>query len=125
VANRITEECVSCGACERICPTGAISEAEELFVVDPTRCSECVGFHHTQQCARVCPAECCEVDPQNVETEEALYARARGLAGVRAPLQELGPESSRFQAGRRGFGSAVRRMGRSFKEAVRGASRGR
>jgi len=54
VANVITEECVGCGACEHVCPSGGISRAEKRFVIDPSRCSECVGFYHAQQCAEKC-----------------------------------------------------------------------
>ena len=76
MANTITGQCVNCGACESMCPGEGISRGEEAFVIDPTRCTECVGFYHTQQCARVCPIDCCVIDPKNVETEAVLFERA-------------------------------------------------
>jgi hypothetical protein len=38
-----------------------------------------VGFHDFEACAAVCPVDCCVTDPNNVEAEEALIARARSL----------------------------------------------
>jgi hypothetical protein len=38
-----------------------------------------VGFHDYEACAAVCPVDCCVTDPNNVETEEVLIARARAL----------------------------------------------
>jgi hypothetical protein len=50
-----------------------------VYVIDPLLCTECVGFHDYEACAAVCPVDCCVTDPNNVETEEALIARARAL----------------------------------------------
>ena len=79
MATMITNECINCGACEPECPNNAISQAEELYVIDPLLCTECVGFHDYEACAAVCPVDCCVTDPNNVETEEALISRARVL----------------------------------------------
>ena len=51
MATMITEECINCGVCEPECPNDAISEGEETFVIDPQLCTECVGFHESEQCA--------------------------------------------------------------------------
>lgn len=79
MATMITSECINCGACEPECPNNAISQAEEIYVIDPLLCTECVGFHDFEACAAVCPVDCCVTDPNNVETEEALISRARSL----------------------------------------------
>lgn len=79
MATMITAECINCGACEPECPNNAISQSDELYVIDPLLCTECVGFHDYEACAAVCPVDCCVTDPNNVETEEALIARARDL----------------------------------------------
>jgi hypothetical protein len=42
-------------------------------------CTECVGFHDYEACAAVCPVDCCVTDPNNVEPEDALIARARAI----------------------------------------------
>jgi ferredoxin len=115
----ITEQCFNCGACEPICPGGGISKGEETFVIDPAQCTECVGFHHTQQCARVCPIDCCVIDPNNVETEAALFERARKQNPETADSLELGPETSHFQAENRTLGSALKRAGRRLNVVFR------
>jgi NAD-dependent dihydropyrimidine dehydrogenase PreA subunit len=79
MATTITDDCISCGACEPECPNNAISQADPIYIIDPQLCTECVGFHDYEACAAVCPVDCCVPDPKNVETEEVLIARARGL----------------------------------------------
>ena len=79
MATTITDDCISCGACEPECPNTAISQADPIYVIDPKLCTECVGFHDYEACAAVCPVDCCVPDPKNVEAEEALIARARAL----------------------------------------------
>ena len=77
MATMITEECINCGACEPECPNEAITQNDEIYVIDPVLCTECVGFHDYEACAAVCPVDCCVTDPNNVETEEVLIGRAR------------------------------------------------
>ncbi len=79
MATMITSECISCGACEPECPNNAISQSEDIYVIDPLLCTECVGFHDYEACAAVCPVDCCVTDPNNVETEEALIGRAKAI----------------------------------------------
>jgi hypothetical protein len=79
MATMITTECINCGACEPECPNNAISQGDPVYVIDPVLCTECVGFHDYEACAAVCPVDCCVTDPNNVESEEALIARARAL----------------------------------------------
>jgi len=75
----ITSECINCGACEPECPNEAITQNDEIYVIDPVLCTECVGFHDYEACAAVCPVDCCVTDPNNVETEEVLIGRAREI----------------------------------------------
>jgi ferredoxin len=79
MATHITEECINCGACEPECPNEAISEGDDIYVIDPNLCTECVGFHDYEACQAVCPVACCLPDPKHVETEEVLLLRARKL----------------------------------------------
>ncbi len=37
MAYKITDECISCGACETECPNQAIKEGETIYVIDPNR----------------------------------------------------------------------------------------
>lgn len=121
MANIITEDCVNCGACEPMCPSNGISRGADVYLIDPERCSECVGFYHTQQCARVCPVDASVLDPSRVESEEILFERARKLQGPFGDKLTLSPETSRFRAQERGLGSTLRSLGRKLGGALRGS----
>ncbi|MBI4719730.1 MAG: YfhL family 4Fe-4S dicluster ferredoxin [Chitinivibrionia bacterium] len=79
MATYITDECINCGACEPECPNGAISEGEDIYVIDPNLCTECVGHFDEEQCQAVCPVDCCLPDPNHSESEDVLVGRARKL----------------------------------------------
>ena len=49
MAYKITEECISCGACTAECPVEAISEGSDRYEIDPAKCTECGS------CAETCP----------------------------------------------------------------------
>ena len=55
----IAADCTSCGACEDECPSGAISYNKKVYVINAAKCTECEGAFDEQQCAAVCPADCC------------------------------------------------------------------
>ncbi|MCU0689898.1 MAG: YfhL family 4Fe-4S dicluster ferredoxin [Polyangiaceae bacterium] len=76
MALHITSDCIECCACEPECPNDAIRVDRHVFVIDPDRCTECVGFHEQAACQRVCPVECCLPDPAHPETEEQLIRKA-------------------------------------------------
>jgi ferredoxin len=97
MATMITEECINCGVCEPECPNEAISEGEETFQIDPALCTECVGFHNTEQCAEVCPVDCCIPDPGNAEEEEVLFKRAVEIHKDKPEELVLSAETSRFR----------------------------
>jgi ferredoxin len=75
MAYKITEDCISCGACEAECMNEAISEGEETFVIDPGKCTECVGNFESPKCAEVCPVDAAVPDPEHVESREELLAK--------------------------------------------------
>ncbi|MFE6974474.1 YfhL family 4Fe-4S dicluster ferredoxin [Streptomyces sp. NPDC057682] len=79
MATYITEDCINCGACEPECPNEAISEGDEIYVIDPNLCTECVGHFDQFACQAVCPVESCLPDPQHVESEDILINRALKL----------------------------------------------
>ncbi len=49
MAFKISDECISCGACAAECPVSCISEADDKFVINADECIECGA------CAGVCP----------------------------------------------------------------------
>lgn len=59
----VASQCTSCSACEAECPNIAISEKDGTFVIDPEKCTECIGHFEDPQCAAVCPIDdTCIVD---------------------------------------------------------------
>jgi ferredoxin len=79
MATHITSDCINCGACEPECPNQAISEGDEIYVINPELCTECVGFYDHEACQAVCPVECCLPDPKVREEEPQLLQRALKL----------------------------------------------
>ncbi len=75
----ITDECINCDVCEPECPNGAISQGEEIYLIAPELCTECVGHYETSQCVDVCPVDCILVDPEHTETKDQLMEKYRGL----------------------------------------------
>ena len=75
MALKITEECINCDVCEPECPNDAISMGPEFYVIDPGKCTECVGHFDAPQCVKVCPVDCIPLDPDFVETKEQLHAK--------------------------------------------------
>ncbi|MGH6820713.1 MAG: YfhL family 4Fe-4S dicluster ferredoxin, partial [Methylocella sp.] len=53
----------------------AISQGEEIYEIDPDRCTECVGHFDTPQCVAVCPVDCIFGDPKRVESRDTLYKK--------------------------------------------------
>jgi len=82
VALIITDECINCDVCEPECPNGAISQGPEIYVIDPTKCTECVGHFDTPQCVEVCPVDCIPVNPDCVETPVELRAKYAALTAA-------------------------------------------
>lgn len=79
MSTHITDDCINCGACEPECPNQAISEGEEIYVIDPDLCTECVGFYDHEACQAVCPVECCLPNPEHREEEKGLVEKALKL----------------------------------------------
>jgi ferredoxin len=82
MAFKITEECINCGACEPECPNQAITAGDEIYIIDPEKCTECVGHFDASQCAAVCPVDACVSDPDHKETREELMAKFHRLKGA-------------------------------------------
>ena len=76
---KINETCVNCDVCEPACPNRAISMGETIYVIDPARCTECVGHFDEPQCVVVCPVECIDPDPAFPESQDALLLKLRRL----------------------------------------------
>ncbi len=79
MALKITEECINCAACEPECPNDAITMGDEIYEIDPEKCTECVGHFEESQCVAVCPVDACVPDPEHKESKEELEAKFKML----------------------------------------------
>ena len=64
-----------------------ISQGAEIYVIDPAKCTECVGHFDKPQCVEVCPVDCITVDPDHVETREQLLSKYDGLMRSRVSAE--------------------------------------
>ena len=81
MALMITDECINCDVCEPECPNGAISQGPEIYVIDPGKCTECVGHFDAPQCREGLPGRLHPGRPDHVESHDALYAKYLRLDG--------------------------------------------
>ncbi len=101
MAVKITDECISCGACVDECPNTAIyaggdewsladgtnssddnmNEAmeDDIYFVIPHKCTQCVGTNDEPACIDACPTEAIEIDED--EDEDVLQTRYDDLLG--------------------------------------------
>lgn len=75
----ITDECINCDVCEPECPNGAITQGEEIYVIAPDLCTECVGHYEVSQCVEVCPVDCILLDPNYEESQDQLMLKYQHL----------------------------------------------
>ena len=90
----ITDECINCDVCEPECPNAAIYMGPSIYEIDPAKCTECVGHHDIPQCVEVCPVACIPLNPQYVESQDALWAKYRSLQAARPAKDSNGVYSS-------------------------------
>ena len=77
----ITDECINCDVCEPECPNGAITQGAEIYIIEPGKCTECVGHFDTPQCIEVCPVDCILTHPAHVENKDQLQLKYLQLTG--------------------------------------------
>ena len=51
MAYKISDECISCGACSNECPVDAISAGDNQYNIDPAVCIDCGA------CSTACPVD--------------------------------------------------------------------
>ena len=56
MAYKISDKCISCGACAANCPVSCTSQGDEKYVIVPEACIEC------GTCAAVCPVDAPKLD---------------------------------------------------------------
>ncbi len=87
----ITDECINCDVCEPECPNQAISMGIEIYEIEPSRCTECVGHFDEPQCVQVCPVSCIPVNPGHVESREQLRAKYEVLMSTAVSTSSASP----------------------------------
>ena len=75
----ITDECINCDVCEPECPNEAIYMGDEIYEIDHSKCTECVGHYDEPQCVEVCPVDCIPKDPDHEESEDDLMGKYEKL----------------------------------------------
>ena len=80
----INDLCINCDVCEPECPNQAISQGPSIYLIDPRKCTECVGHFDQPQCVEVCPVECILVDPEHPESRDELHVKYLSLT-VKVP----------------------------------------
>ncbi len=85
MALKIEDNCVGCGLCQLECLNQAVSETKMAFVIDPDRCTECVGNFASPKCAEVCPGKCCVPDPEHEENRAQLLEKWKRLHSGETP----------------------------------------
>ena len=88
MAYKITDECISCGACEPECPNNAIGEGESVYVIDPKKCTECIGAYSSSKCAEICPVNACEPDTGHKESQSQLMEKWKKLHPGETPKSD-------------------------------------
>lgn len=58
MAYKISEDCISCGACQNECPQKCILDGDGKYEIDAARCIECGA------CADCCPVGAPSLDAQ-------------------------------------------------------------
>ncbi|MDQ6973984.1 MAG: YfhL family 4Fe-4S dicluster ferredoxin [Mariprofundaceae bacterium] len=78
---KITDDCINCAVCEPECPNDAIFEGEEIYEINSSLCTECVGHFDEPQCVMICPVDCIPKDPKNPESKAELSLKYQQLTG--------------------------------------------
>jgi cobalamin biosynthesis Co2+ chelatase CbiK len=76
---------VKCGTCELKCPNWAISEGDEIYVIDPDKCTECLGFYDSPKCVETCPVNAVQLNKDLGEDYDQLMAKWHRLHHGEAP----------------------------------------
>jgi ferredoxin len=85
MAYKITDDCISCGACEAECKNEAIKEGDTIYKIDAAKCTECIGWFDKPKCVEVCPVDCCVLDEAHKETKDQLLAKFKTLHPDKTP----------------------------------------
>jgi ferredoxin len=92
MALHITDECINCDVCEPECPNAAISMGPEIYQIEASKCTECVGHFDEPQCVQLCPVNCIPVHPDWQESRATLWQKFQLLQTSLPVVSALGGE---------------------------------
>lgn len=75
MALKITNECINCDVCEPVCPNKAIYMGQDTYIIDPKKCTECIGHFDLPQCRILCPVNCITKNKLYEEDKKTLYQK--------------------------------------------------
>ena len=61
-----------------------VSQNARMMQSIRVKCTECVGHYDVSQCVEVCPVECIPLNPDRVESRDALLLKYERLTGKQA-----------------------------------------
>lgn len=82
MALKITTDCINCDVCEPVCPNEAISAGDDIYVINPNLCTECVGHYDTPQCVDICPVDCIPKDSDYDESFDELLDKYHRIINI-------------------------------------------
>jgi ferredoxin len=68
------DKCARCGVCEPECPSAAIFQTEDAYVIDTAQCNKCAPYEDPL-CVTACPNDSIH------KPKESLYKKCLGLFG--------------------------------------------
>lgn len=80
----ITDDCIACDLCRTVCPNKAITAGDDLYLIDPALCTECIGHHAVSQCVKVCSVRAIVPDPDHAESKDELQQKYERLQALKA-----------------------------------------
>ena len=75
----VASQCTSCSACEPECPNVAIPEKGGTFIIDPAKCTECLGHFDVAAMRRGVPGRRHLRDRQFGPARSALHEERRWI----------------------------------------------
>ena len=77
----IQSTCINCDMCDPECPNEAIALGEDIYEIDTSKCTECIGHYDKPTCISVCPIDYIKKDLKHIGNEATLFAKFMRMHG--------------------------------------------
>ncbi|VEI47139.1 ferredoxin-like protein [Actinobacillus equuli] len=71
----ITHKCTNCDMCLPECPNEAISIGDDVYVIDPVLCTECVGHYEKPTCQKFARLRTVLFRIRNIKKRKKSYGK--------------------------------------------------